>query len=292
MNTEKVERCPICLQAAFKPLLKTKDFFFSLEEFQLVQCFHCSLVITNPRPTKSTIGKYYQSENYISHSDTSSGIQDKIYQTVRKYTIQKKIQQIETYQKSGNILDIGCGTGELLRHMDSEKWKRIGVEPSEHARIKIDPSITTYPSIQSVNEKFQVISLWHVMEHLHDPEETMLFINEHLADDGTLFIAVPNLESADAKHYGDYWAAYDTPRHLCHFSKRTMKALLAKYGFQVETIKPMPFDAYYVSLLSEKYAHPESHFSIRAIKAFYRGLISNLRAGKDNYSSLLYIAAR
>jgi len=292
MNTEAVVNCPICHHTEFIPWLTTQDHFLSHEVFHLVACANCQFVITSPRPSESTIGKYYQSEDYISHSDSTKTIQDKIYQLARNYAIRKKIKLIESYHQSGSILDIGCGTGELLQRMDSRKWTRVGIEPSDQARGKIAAEITVYPSLQNLAQKFEVISLWHVLEHLHNLEATLKFIEQHLANPGTLFIAVPNRESTDAQHYGTHWAAYDTPRHLWHFSKDNMKALLRNFGFEILAIRPMPLDAFYVSLLSEKYAHPESNFATRAAKALYRGIASNLQAGKDNYSSLLYIAAR
>ncbi|MFZ5970007.1 MAG: class I SAM-dependent methyltransferase [Bacteroidota bacterium] len=292
MNTELVASCPICHHTEFIPWLTTQDHFFSKEQFHLVACAHCQFVITNPRPSESTIGKYYQSEEYISHSDSRKTIQDKTYQLARYYATRKKIKLIESYHQSGSILDIGCGTGELLQRMNPSKWTRVGIEPSNQARGKIATNITVYPSFQDLPNKFQVISLWHVLEHLHQLEAAMTFIEKHLANAGTLFIAVPNRESADAQHYGTHWAAYDTPRHLWHFTKENMQALLHHFGFQIQAIRPMPLDAFYVCLLSEKYAHPESHFATRAAKALYHGLTSNLRAGKDNYSSLLYIASR
>jgi 2-polyprenyl-3-methyl-5-hydroxy-6-metoxy-1,4-benzoquinol methylase len=291
MELELLTQCPVCNGKVFESIFKAIDHTTSKEEFQVQRCNNCQFVVTNPRPTIASIGRYYDSEDYISHAGGKASLVDKTYLFARKLTTRQKRNTIEQYQKGGTILDIGCGTGEFLHSFEKAKWKKVGIEPSEKARKKVSKEIALYESISEFNDQVEVITLWHVLEHVHDPNETLTQIKKRLKKNGTLFIAVPNLESYDATHYKNYWAAYDVPRHLSHFSKQTMKFLLEKNGFKLERIQAMPLDSFYVSLLSEKYSNPKSNVIVQAVKAFTIGAISNLNAKKDNYSSLLYIAA-
>lgn len=215
---------------------------------------------------------------------------DNAYLLARRFTTKHKRHLIEERQNSGTILDIGCGTGEFLSSFHETHWKRIGVEPSTAARQKVPQGIQLFSTLPEVTATADAVTLWHVLEHVHNPNETLDQIKQRLLKTGTLFIAVPNHESYDAAVYQSNWAAYDVPRHLWHFSKQNMKSLLTKHGFKLADIKAMPLDAYYVSLLSEKHREPPRHPILQTGRAFITGALSNLKAGKDNYSSLLYIA--
>ncbi|MDF4220218.1 class I SAM-dependent methyltransferase [Maribacter sp. M208] len=265
----------------------TKDYLVTQEEFELEYDSKTDMLITKPIP--KNLENYYDSINYISHSDNANNLFEKIYQIVKKYTLNKKIKLIDQYSnEQKNLLDIGCGTGEFLTKAKKDNWKVIGVELNDQARTKAsNKDLIVYENINHLkNQKFEVITLWHVLEHLPNLEDKIKNIKSLLKKNGTLIIAVPNYKSYDAQYYKEFWAAYDTPRHLWHFSQTAMKILFQNENMFVEQTLPMYFDSYYVSLLSEKYKNGSSNY----FNAFYRGFISNWKAKSSNeYSSLIYI---
>lgn len=270
-----------------KTYLKTKDYLVTKEHFHLEYDSEKDMLITQPIPTDIT--KYYDSNNYISHTDESKSLLQKVYQRVKKITLSQKVKLINNYsQEQKTILDIGCGTGEFLSTAKTDNWNTIGVELSTQAReIAIKKNLTIYKSIESItNQKFNIITLWHVLEHLPNLDKQINLIENLLEENGTLIIAVPNYKSHDAQYYRQYWAAYDTPRHLWHFSKTSITKIFKEHNLSVKKILPMYFDSYYVSLLSEKYKKGYSNYFM----AFYRGLVSNIKAKQSReYSSHIYI---
>ncbi len=265
--------------------LDTKDFLVSGESFSLMRDPQSELLVTTPRPDH--LESYYQSEDYLSHNDTAKGIMALAYRTVKKINTNRKIRLIDKYagnQKS--LLDFGAGTGDLLQAVRSKGYEIAGVEPNVQARKRAEEKGISLNLALPSGKRYQIITMWHVLEHLPDPEKELGKIKELLHDDGTIFIAVPNFNSYDAKYYGKFWAAYDVPRHLWHFSKKSMHLLMDKLGMEIKEIRPMRFDAYYISLLSEKYRSGSHRF----LKAAFMGWRSNwmgYRSGE--YSSLLYI---
>ncbi len=294
MNLENLTHCPICNSSEFTNVLVAKDYTTTQENFQIQKCTKCQFVFTNPRPAAEAIGKYYQSDSYISHTDGGKGVLDKVYVTARSFTLRWKEQLVLKQHDQGELLDVGCGTGEFIHHMKNAGWSVAGMEPTESPRTKASEKIQQkiYSSLQDINQSFDVVTLWHVLEHIHDPNDTIIKLKSLLKENGTIFIAVPNHESPDAKEYQSHWAAYDVPRHLWHFSKSTMEQLMNKHGLKVTDVLPMKLDAYYVSLLSEKYRNPEQAGIINMIKATLQGLKSNLNASPMNHSSLIYIIKR
>ncbi|MEI6059350.1 MAG: class I SAM-dependent methyltransferase [Bacteroidota bacterium] len=288
---ELLKNCPVCGLESFEPFLSGKDYFLTDEIFGIVQCNKCSFRFTNPRPKVDELGKYYQSAEYISHSDTRKGAFAWVYQQVRKYTLGRKLAMIQTFQPKGEILDIGCATGQFLQYMGSHGWKTSGIEPDEKTRTRAisEYGLQVYPE-EHLNtlarSSFDVITMWHVLEHVSGLQERMEQLRALLKPEGTLIIAVPNCEAYDAQKYGVFWAGYDLPRHLYHFSKTDMKLLMEKNGFTIVKIVPMRFDAFYVSLLSEKYKHGK----MRWLPAIWNGFWSNLiSSGGKGHSSLIYV---
>lgn len=249
------------------------------------------MLITSPQPLAKDLGRYYESDAYISHTDQKSGLLEYLYQVVKKYSLRKKLRLIRTQNKKvGSLLDVGAGTGEFLKVAAESRWEVKGVEPNKKGiDLAREKGIELYPQLEALEgEVFDVITLWHVLEHIPNLEEVIEQLRKLLKPNGTLVIAVPNFKSHDAKHYGEFWAAYDAPRHLWHFSKTSIKTLFAE-GFQLQKISPMIFDSFYVSLLSEKYKTGKS-FSLKAV---WRGLVSNLLALRNKeYSSHIYIFRR
>jgi SAM-dependent methyltransferase len=285
---QQINNCPVCKGTGFAPFLVCKDYTVSQENFSIVSCKDCSFKFTNPRPSDSEIGKYYKSEDYVSHSDTKKGLINRLYHAVRTRTLKQKLALISQYVSRGTILDYGCGTGMFLKVCADAGWKSFGFEPDEDAKKLAegkDLSVATSKEDLTGN-KYDIISLWHVLEHVTDLDPTLQFFSKNIADVGRLIIAVPNYTSADAKHYKEFWAGYDVPRHIYHFEINTLKKLLGNYGFSLEETKPMKFDSYYVSMLSEKYKTGFMNY----LTAFLNGFKSNIVA-KDpsQYSSVIYI---
>jgi len=277
------------------PFLNCTDFTVSGEKFSLLKDVESDFLITSPRPLDKYLMHYYESENYISHTNTKKTLIDKVYQKVRFYTTNKKVKKISNLKSNiQNILDIGCGTGDFLNVCSQKKWNVFGVEPHKGAREISNQKITSnnlYDSIESleqrnINQKFDVITLWHVLEHVPNLDNYILALKRLLKSDGILIIAVPNFLSFDAQYYKSFWAAYDVPRHLWHFSPKAIQLLFQKVNLEVIKIWPMVFDSFYISLLSEKNKTNKGNI----IRASLIGLLSNTKATfSKNYSSLTYI---
>lgn len=285
--------CPICEGSNFSSKLKCKDYTVSDKTFNIDQCDSCGFLFTNPIPEENQIGKYYESEDYISHSNTSKGIINKLYQAVRNITLKRKLELVKHYAKGKKVLDIGSGTGEFLNTCKADGLEVIGIEPSESARKQ---SIENYNlkvyeenEINTLDkETFDVITMWHVLEHVYHLKKRVVEIHQLLNTEGYAIIAVPNHKSYDAKHYKEYWAAYDLPRHLYHFGPNDIKKLFEENGFSLEKTYPMKFDSFYVSMLSEKYKNGKGNL----IRAFRNGWYSNVKAAKakkPEYSSQIYV---
>ncbi len=271
-----------------KPIYCTaKDHLVSNEEFQLLLDTQLEMLITSPRPSQEDLGKYYESDNYISHTDEKKGLVSFLYQSVKNYSLTRKVDLIHKLTNtSGSVLDIGAGTGDFLVTAKNKGWNISGVEVNKKARaLAAKKMVVLEESIQKFStKKFDAITMWHVLEHIPNYNEILDICHSLLKENGVLIIAVPNYKSYDAKHYKNYWAAYDVPRHLWHFSRNSLSKIL-NTNFNLIATKPMIFDSFYVSLLSEQYK-TGNNFSL---KAFWIGLLSNIKAWTTNeYSSLVY----
>nr|WP_237267382.1 class I SAM-dependent methyltransferase [Tenacibaculum todarodis] len=270
-----------------KPYLTTKDYSVSQEVFQLEKNEEFDMLVTIPVP--KNVSSYYESENYISHTDGKKGVFEKVYQLVKNYTLKKKLKLINSFNsEEKTILDIGAGTGDFLATCKNNNWQVLGIEPNKKAReIAVSKNINLQEDILALkNKKFDVITLWHVLEHVENLQEYTKQLKELLKENGTLIIAVPNYKSYDANHYKKHWAAFDVPRHLWHFSQTSISKLFSKENIKVVKTLPMKFDSFYVSLLSEKYKNGK----MNPFKAFWIGFTSNRRAKRTNeYSSLIYV---
>ena len=277
-----------------EPYLKCKDYTVSDENYELMFNKEYEMLVTIPVP--ENLSNYYKSEDYISHTDSKKTLFDKIYQTVKNITLKRKLRLVDEcllHQNSisrpeKNILDIGAGTGDFLKVCKVNLWNVFGTEPDIEARnIAAKKGVLLHKNVsQFTDKKFEIITLWHVLEHVENLEEYILILEELLSKNGKLIIAVPNYKSYDAKYYSKFWAAFDVPRHLWHFSETSISKLFATVNLKVEKTLPMKFDAYYVSLLSEKYKRGR----MKPFSAFYRGFVSNIKAIKSRqYSSLIYV---
>jgi len=289
--------CPVCNSDDLKEVFKVKDFTVSGEAFPIVECRACSLRFTQNIPNADSIASYYESSEYISHSNTSKGIINRLYKFVRNRTMIKKRKLIEkiTGEQKGQILDVGSGIGTFLNEMKKNGWQVKGLEPDATARRKAKELYQLELNDTNLFYKlnalsFDVITLWHVLEHVHDLARYIQQLKLLLKDEGKLFIAVPNYTSKDATIYKEYWAAYDVPRHLYHFSPQAMQVLVEKNGLKLLQYKPMWYDSFYISLLSSKYKNEKTNL----FTAPLNGLLSNFNAIRDvkKCSSVIYIISK
>lgn len=294
MPVIKTYNCPVCKSANIKSFLDCCDFCTSGETFKIEKCCNCGFAFTQQFPDEKAIERYYDTPAYISHSNTKAGFINTVYHIVRKAMLQNKANLTEQYApcKNGTLLDIGCGTGYYAATMKQRGWQTIGVEKNksaanfttEHHGIKALPPNEL---VELKSGQFDVITLWHVLEHLQDLHLTAKTIKRILKSNGTLIIALPNEQSYDARHYKNYWAAWDVPRHLWHFSPNTFEKFISQYGFTIIRKKKMPFDGFYISMLSEKYKKNPLPF----ISGFFYGLMGWMHSW-FNYtksSSVIYI---
>jgi 2-polyprenyl-3-methyl-5-hydroxy-6-metoxy-1,4-benzoquinol methylase len=289
--------CPACGSVSIHPVFITKDYTVSGQAFPIWQCADCSLRFTQYVPGIDRIGAYYKSENYISHTNTSKGFINRLYQIVRKRTLKQKRRLICSVSGKikGQLLDVGSGTGAFVNEMTKNGWQVVGLEPDAGARkvakvvfgceLRNSDQLFSLPATS-----FDVITLWHVLEHVHDLEKYLQRLKTLLKPDGRLIIAVPNYASFDASVYKEHWAAYDVPRHLYHFSPLSMKFLIERNQLKIIDHKPMWFDSFYVSLLSSKYQNGKTNWLGAAWNAFR----SNMKAMSDvkKCSSVIYIIAK
>jgi 2-polyprenyl-3-methyl-5-hydroxy-6-metoxy-1,4-benzoquinol methylase len=297
MSLVHYTKCPVCGSADIKDLFPVKDHTVSGESFTISECNTCSQRFTQDVPDAASIDPYYKSEDYISHTDTSKGLINRLYQWVRKRTLRKKRKLVEKLAgvNAGQLLDVGSGTGAFVNEMTTHGWQVTGLEPDEGARGVAKKAYNA--TLKDIGEfyhlpanSFDAITLWHVLEHVHDLSEYVEQLKKLLKENGKLFIAVPNYTSKDAAIYKEYWAAYDVPRHLYHFSPRSMQVLMEKHGLKIFQYKPMWYDSFYISMLSSKYKNGKTNL----VASFFNGLRSNIKAMSDvkRCSSVIYVIGK
>ena len=294
MDILNIHICPLCGGQQLEHALTCTDHYASGEQFEVIRCAHCGFLMTQGVPVESEIGKYYETPDYISHSDTQQGLMNRVYHWVRQYMLSRKAALVKRVSglSEGSLLDYGTGTGYFANTMVCQGWKVKAIEKSPQARafakkqfglnVEAEHSLKDYPSMS-----LDVVTLWHVMEHLEHLNEMWETLHRILKDKGVLIVAVPNPESYDARKYKEWWAAYDVPRHLWHFSPLVMQRFGEKHGFVLEKEHPMPFDAFYVSMLTEKYKSNELSF----VKGLWTGTLAWFSAlgNKERSSSLIYV---
>ncbi|WP_339867546.1 class I SAM-dependent methyltransferase [uncultured Algoriphagus sp.] len=293
---ERLTKCPLCKSGRFLNTQEIKDFAVSQETFIICNCTNCGLKFTNPRPTEESIGPYYDFPEYFSHEDKAKNLTQYVYQKVRNYAIAQKVKHLsELRAQKGRYLDFGCGTAELLYKAKESGWKVTGIEPNLKARNLANSKLEgkVYESINDLPKgtSYHIITLYHVLEHVHTLRKSVKTLIKHLKPDGYILIAVPNPESLDSKKYGENWAGWDVPRHLYHFNHKAIKQFEEIFGLQLIKELPMKFDSYYVSLLSEGYRKPNQSILKKYYKAIRSGRNSNKEAAKSsgNYSSNLFV---
>ncbi len=297
MNRVVIESCPLCGHPDFEQLMSCTDYYKSGEQFDIYSCKHCGFRFTQAFPVASEIGVYYEAPSYISHTDTHKGLMNGIYHRVRSYMLRRKAKLVEQQcgKKQGRLLDVGAGTGYFATTMQQRGWQVDAIEKSADARsagntlfglqMMPDEALFTQPIAT-----YDVITLWHVLEHIEPLKQSCEQLKKLLKPDGILVVALPNCSSYDAKHYGKEWAAYNVPRHLWHFTPTTLATLASAMGFAVKEMKPMPFDAFYVAMLSEKNRGKKCAF-VRGVWLGMRAWIAAL-GNRERSSSVIYTMKR
>ena len=294
MDILKINTCPLCGGQQLEHALTCTDHYASGEQFEVIRCTHCGFLMTQGAPVEAEIGKYYETPDYISHSDTQQGLMNRVYHWVRQYMLSRKVALVERVSglSEGHLLDYGTGTGYFANAMVCRGWKVKAIEKSPQARTFAQKhfglDVETEHALKDYSPaSLDVVTLWHVMEHLEHLNEMWETLHLILKEKGVLIVAVPNPESYDARKYKEWWAAYDVPRHLWHFSPSTMKRLGEKHGFVCVKEYPMPFDAFYVSMLTEKYKGNKLSF----VKGLWTGMLAWVSSWskKEYSSSLIYV---
>ena len=267
---------------------KVRDYSVSKEIFELHHNPEYDLLITFPKPSLEKLPSYYESEDYISHTDGKRSLFERMYHLIKTIALKNKVKLINAQSQKGQLLDIGAGTGDFLVFAKNDGWQITGIEPSVKAKaIAINKGVNFADNLSDLeSNSFDVITMWHVLEHVPNLDEYIFELKRLIKPTGTILIAVPNFKSFDANYYGRFWAAFDAPRHIWHFSKIAIDKLFAEKGMKLVEVLPMKFDSFYVSLLSEKYKTGKMNF----IRAFFVGLKSNLNGKQTKeFSSHIYI---
>ncbi len=289
-----IASCPLCGETHFEPQMTCVDYYKSGEHFDIYRCSSCSFCFTQAFPAEAEIGVYYETPNYISHSDTQKGLMNSVYHRVRSYMLGRKARLVTQASRisRGKLLDVGAGTGYFAATMQQRGWLVDAIEKSadaravgnEHFGLSMMPDEALFSLAPAT---YDAITLWHVLEHIEPLRQTCEQLKNLLTPDGVLVVAVPNCASYDAAHYGSHWAAYDVPRHLWHFTPATVATLAQEMGMQIVATEPMPFDAFYVSMLSEKNSGNSNSF----VRGLYRGALAWVASigNKTKSSSVIYI---
>ena len=284
-------KCPWCDSDKAQINLWLKDEFLTKEDFHICECLNCGLLYTMPRPDKDHIGAYYKSEDYYSHKENTKGFVPKLYERIKKNNLKNKYQLATKGLSVGKMLEIGCGVGDFLHTAEEHGWECIGVEPSEEAKAiatkRTKASILSSEELESLaDEQFDLITMWHVLEHVDDLRWEMDQLQRLIKPHGRIVIAVPNYKSYDGQYYKEHWAAYDVPRHLNHFNRTVLTKMFKTKGLELKKMDKLKWDAYYISYMSEQY---RIH-SLPLVRGAFRGLISNSKARTSGeWSSLVYI---
>ena len=290
----KINTCPLCGGKHLGHAITCTDHYASGEQFNLVRCDDCGFIFTQGAPVEAEIGRYYETPDYISHTDTRKGLMNRVYHEVRKYMLSRKAKLIKRTSglSKGTLLDIGTGTGYFSNAMKERGWRVKAIEKSPQARSfakeHFELDVDTEDALAGyADHSFDAITLWHVMEHLEHLNETWEKLFKLLKERGVLIVAVPNPSSYDAEKYKEWWAAYDVPRHLWHFTPSVMQQFGVKHGFKLAEQHPMPFDAFYVSMLTERYKGSRLSF----LKGMWTGLLAwfSSLAKKERSSSMIYV---
>ena len=231
--------CNVCQSDDTVVLYEGRDRLHGLGgPFKLVKCQQCGLIYLNPRPTREEMGRYYPPdyEPYAQDVERAKGLLSGLDY---RYGVAKRCRTITKGKEPGRILDVGCGAGHFLNGMKQRGWQPFGTEVSEEAatyareRFGLEVFVGELEEAELPAAYFDAITLWHVLEHLHDPLASLMEISRLLKDGGLLVFAIPNWHSLDARLFGEFWVGLDVPRHLYVFPRPALEKLLARAGLKI-----------------------------------------------------------
>ena len=280
-----------------KHVLSANDHLVTGRKFDILKNPETTILETHPRPTKEELPTYYDSENYTSHNDKSAGIVSFCYRIIKSISTRRKIRigqnslSKNTPQNKPRLLDVGCGTGDFLYSCLKKGWQINGIENNKNAKKNSRTEVSSFifddfEFLKSQPERFDIITMWHSLEHIIDLKQTIVDMKKLLTNKGVIVVACPNHKSFDAMFYKESWAAYDLPRHLWHFDKDSISKLFLEHNMQLTKTLPMYWDSFYISILSEKIISKKNKF----LKGVIVGLLSNVSAMfSKEHSSLIYV---
>lgn len=289
--------CPACGASDNTGLYKAKDHLVSGRDFMIRRCNACGMGWTTDPPSESDAGKYYVSEDYISHTDRKQTTADYLYHLARSFMLGRKKRLVTSFtgKRTGVVIDIGSGTGYFPAYMKKKGWKATGIEISEAARKysaeKFGLEVIAPANVKALpSGTADCITLWHVLEHLYNPAEWIEEIFRILKHEGICIIALPNFSSADSEWFGNRWAALDVPRHLWHFTPGSLRLFAERNGFSCERIISLPLDLFYISMLS--FRNQGSRMPL--IRGLLTGTFLAVRSSFRKYraSSLVYVLSK
>lgn len=236
------DECNLCTSTIFEHHQTTNDFFLGREDVNsdFVRCTTCGLIFQSPRPSREELRPHYP-DTYTDQIDHPENQQESwIFNIARRYGLQKRYREISRYKDKGRILDIGSSSGHFLSLLhNNPDWDAYGIEPSDYAaqlarkKYNLNVQIGTLNDVSFPDRFFDAVTMWDVLEHVQNPQQTLLEINRILHSQGFLVIRVPNAYSLDATIFGPHWAGYDAPRHLYIFSPITLQKMLSNAGFVI-----------------------------------------------------------
>ena len=278
MKTEKLDRCPACGSPDIGSYTTITDHYYSKENFDIAACKGCGLRFTQNRPAPEEIGRYYDSENYASHdSGKKASVFLKVYQMARDYMLGLKFNLVRQFKPEWKqVLDYGTGEGFFTEYLLKKGKDASGIEPSAVARenFKSRTGKTLFEDIDALpaDKTFQVITLWHVLEHIHTLRETMEKLTERLEQKGIIVIAIPNQKAKDLEAFGPHWAAWDVPRHLYHWDTDSLSAFMKSLGLVRIHTGQLPLDPFYIGMISARYAGKGAVSGIlTGLKSYFHG---------------------
>jgi len=241
--------CPICKTKDFKDYISVGDRFNEHEDnqFNIVKC-NCGLIFLNPRPTEDEISQYYENAEYDPHRNKGNSLKDVLYSLVQQVALRFKHFVIILHHQSGNLLDIGGGKGEFAEFMSIKGFDTT----LQDNYSNYNGNIEFYNNLNEIEAKFDIITMWHVLEHIHELDKIFEFLNDKLNKNGILVLAVPNHNAVERKYFKEKWAPYDAPRHLYHFDDDSLTKLLNKHNFKIVRKNTLVHDSFYNILLSFK----------------------------------------
>jgi len=223
--------CIACDSADLAPLYSTvsPDGLLA-KEYEILRCSACGMGYTRPVPTREELAILYSGDYHAPERATRFG---RCAEFLRRLFLAHRFKLIAQEVKGGALLDYGCGNGEFVEYARGEAVDAVGIEPNYPASSRfVKNSTNELPP----DARYDLITLWHVLEHIERPEEELRALAGRLADNGRIFISVPNFRSWEARFGKRMWFHLDAPRHICHYTPRSLELVMRKSGLRLKTL--------------------------------------------------------